>query len=337
MYKSNSNDPSMLGFDNLLNMDENDGIINLDELKRSVLDADSKKNAPMAFESELKHLTEVQPTGKNLTELKYPSDQISKKDKQFSRLFSRDDDDDIKFDTGDKNDSDDDNNENESDEDINQFRKPLKKTSFARDYDDELRTEEQRKSFVAQRALNDIKRTGDFDLQKESEEEEKIHLLAEIDMLLDILKEEEISVVNIKIPDKQSSLQDIVKAHHILRLKNDHNRSRVLADETLLAAANVLEHVFDGKRVIFGRRPDLTGWSSTVNVKLRRMRFDTSSFVNNIMRKNNFGPGMRLALELIPSMFLHSKLRKKNYGDDLYTSNEMNQAYGAIRDVEEKK
>ena len=85
----------------------------------------------------------------------------------------------------------------------------------------------------------------------------------------------------------------------------------------ILSGAYGLEYVFDGKREVFGRQPDLTGWADTVKVKLRRMRFETSTFVQEVMQEYNMSAGVRLALELIPSMFLYSRNRRLTQNDNL--------------------
>ena len=97
--------------------------------------------------------------------------------------------------------------------------------------------------------------------------------------------------------------------YKILRLKNDRNRYCSFAEEIILAGAQGIEHLFDGKKEWFGRKPDLVGWHQTVKVKLRRMRFETSTMVQGVMQEYNMSPGMRLMLELIPSMFLYSRQR----------------------------
>ena len=79
-----------------------------------------------------------------------------------------------------------------------------------------------------------------------------------------------------------------------------------------LAFSHVIEWLFDGEKTYMGRRPDLKGWSTNVNIKLRRMRYDTSTFVSSIMRGYDMGHGTRILLELVPSLFLYSKMRKKS-------------------------
>ena len=69
--------------------------------------------------------------------------------------------------------------------------------------------------------------------------------------------------------------------------------------------------LFDGKKEYFGLQPDLLGWSETVKVKLRRLKFETSEIVSNTIRKRNISSGARLAMELLPSMFLYSRSKKQ--------------------------
>jgi hypothetical protein len=86
---------------------------------------------------------------------------------------------------------------------------------------------------------------------------------------------------------------------------------------TFLAMAYGLENVFDGKREVLGSKIDLTGYSDTVKVKLRRMRYDTSNFVSGIMQGYNISSGWRIMLELVPSLFLYSRNRRLTGKDNL--------------------
>ncbi len=59
-------------------------------------------------------------------------------------------------------------------------------------------------------------------------------------------------------------------------------------------------------------KPDLTGYSDTVKVKLRRLKYETSTIASTIMEQYDISPLTRIVLELVPGMFIHSTLRKKN-------------------------
>lgn len=196
-------------------------------------------------------------------------------------------------------------------------------------------TEEQKKQRILRHVLDGVE-DQKFSVEKEKEEDDKAILLEQIDMLITNLKDEGIDVSRVPEVDNSSPIEDIENVHKILRLKNDRNRYCSFAEECILAGSHTLEWLFDGKKQYIGRRPDLRGWSATVNIKLRRMRYDTSTFVSEVMQDYNLGHGTRILFELLPSLFLYSKMKKSQYADNLITSDEMNSAIDRIRDIEDK-
>lgn len=186
--------------------------------------------------------------------------------------------------------------------------------------DDQLRnmTQEERKQDKIQQVLHDIDdRELGFNIEKERDEDDKASLLEQIDMLKITLEDDGIDVTGIPTLTKNSNMSEVHNVYKILRLKNDRNRYCSFAEELILSGAYGLEYLFDGRKEWFGRKPDLTGWSSTVKVKLRRMRFETSTFVKEVMQEYNMSAGIRLALELLPSMFLYSRNRRLTQDDNL--------------------
>lgn len=196
-------------------------------------------------------------------------------------------------------------------------------------------TEEQKKQSVISRVLSGVE-DDKFNVDKEKEEDDKTIMLEQIDMLLDNLKDEGINLERIPHISHESTYEDVQKVLKVLRLKNDRVRYQSFAEESILATSYTLEWLFDGKKDYMGRKPDLTGWSATVNMKLRRMRYDTSTFVSDIMQDNNLGHGTRILLELIPSLFLYSKMKKSQYSDNILSSDEVNSAMAKIREMDEK-
>jgi hypothetical protein len=94
----------------------------------------------------------------------------------------------------------------------------------------------------------------------------------------------------------------------------------------MMFAAYALEDLFDGKQVWFGRwSPDLTGWHNNLNVKLKRVRYDTGLVVGGIMEDYNIGPGTRIALEILPNAFLYSKMKKQQRGQPSLADIEISQ------------
>lgn len=196
--------------------------------------------------------------------------------------------------------------------------------------DSQLRymTLEQKKQTHVDSVLKDIVTKRDteieFDVDKETEEDDKNSLLEEIDTLRTSLEDDGIQIKHIPIVTKDSNLRDIQNVHKILMLKADRNRYCSFAEEIILSASHGMEYLFDGETDWFGRRPNLVGWSNTVRSKLRRCRFHTSTFVKDIMQEYNFSSGTRLLLELLPSMFLFS--RQKRLAQSQQSESEFNRS-----------
>jgi hypothetical protein len=93
--------------------------------------------------------------------------------------------------------------------------------------------------------------------------------------------------------------------------------------------AGGLEIMCDGKREFLGVKPNLVGYSDVVKVKLRRVKNDTSQIVSNIVEKHEMSPIMTLLIELVPSLFLHSRRRSNQIYDNLY--NDLNEDITEIR------
>ena len=157
---------------------------------------------------------------------------------------------------------------------------------------------------------------NDF-IQMEEEEDEMARILEQIDLLYTNLESEGVNLDRIPEVTAQTSKKEARSVLKILQIKNDRARYCDMFEEGILAVAYGLESMFDGKRDWFGTKIDLVGWPETVKMKLRRMRYDTSSFVSDVMQGYAIGHGWRIVLELLPSLFLYSRDRRKRTGDNL--------------------
>ncbi len=186
-------------------------------------------------------------------------------------------------------------------------------------------TMEQKKQTYVNDVLNDISddKDDEFNMDNEREEDDKNLLLEQIDMLRMQLEDDGTDIRNIPIVNKSSNIIDIQNIYKRLKLKNNRNRYCSFAEELLLAGAYGMEYLFDGEKDWFGRKPDLVGWSKTVQVKLKRCRYQTSTFVKEIMEGYNMSSGMQLLIELVPSMFLFSR-RKKLATQENKSSSDLN-------------
>ena len=157
-----------------------------------------------------------------------------------------------------------------------------------------------------------------YNIDNENREDLKLTLLEKIDNLTEELEDEGVSLDKIPKVDYQSELDQIEYVAKLLMLKSNRNRYASLGEEFILALSSGLEMLCNGEREILGIRPDLQGYSDVVKVKLRRLRNETSQVVGNVVEKYEISPITTLLIELIPSLFLHSKRRKNQSYDTLY-------------------
>ena len=177
-----------------------------------------------------------------------------------------------------------------------------------------------------------------FGVERERIQDIKASKLEQISQLRMTLEEEGIDCSSVNTPKSESPMEEIDSVLNILRLKNDRNRYSSLAEEVILGFAEGIETVFDGSRTVplVGWKPDYTGYHNTVNVKLHRMRHETSQVVGNIIEKYNIGPTARIIMELLPSFFLYPRQQKKQRGTPGLSSDpHISDARGALNTIRE--
>jgi hypothetical protein len=209
---------------------------------------------------------------------------------------------------------------------------------------DRVTTEQERRRHINS-VVSDIRgemRTT-FGVERERVQDIKVSKLEQIGQLRMTLEEEGIDCSSVSNPTPDSPMEEIDSVLNILRLKNDRNRYSSLAEEVILGFAEGIETVFDGSRAVplVGWRPDYTGYHNTVNVKLHRMRFETSQVVGKIIEEYNVGPTARIFMELLPSFFLYPRQQKKQRGAPGLSSDphvsDARGAMGSIRAADERQ
>ena len=175
-----------------------------------------------------------------------------------------------------------------------------------------------------------------FSTDMERNQDMKANKLEQIASIKMTLNEEGIDTSMITVPSIQSSMEEVNSTLNLLLMKNNRYRYSTLAEEVISAGAEVLESVFDGTRTvpIFNITPDYTGYSSTVNVKLHRLRFETSQIVGDIVEKNNVSPITRILLELVPGFLLYPRVRSKQMtvtGGKKLSNGNSTKSYNSIR------
>ena len=184
-------------------------------------------------------------------------------------------------------------------------------TQPSSNYGMETETNEQRKYDKFKNVMNDMGvKPVNYSLEAEKKEDMKSSMLEEIDFLREELIEYGYAIERIGSVTYDSPYEIIESTLRLLRHKMDRVTYCEFAESFILMGAYGLEDIFDGKKSWFGYSPDLTGWPDSVNLKLRRMRLTTSQVVSQMVYDYGVSPTVRLALELIPSAVLHSRMRK---------------------------
>jgi hypothetical protein len=198
----------------------------------------------------------------------------------------------------------------------------------------EMTEEQQRRAHINSVVADMRKETRTtFGVEKERIQDEKATKLEQIAQLKLVLEEEGYKCDKVGSPTLESSMEEIDGVLAVLRLRNDRNRYSSLAEEIFVGGAEMLETVCDGTRAmpIIGWKPDYTGYSQTVAVKLHRMRFETAQVVGTIIEKFRIGSAARIVLELLPSIFLYPRQQKRQRGTPgLYDDPKIADARGAV-------
>jgi hypothetical protein len=199
---------------------------------------------------------------------------------------------------------------------------------------------EQKKQRILMNALSSIdSSTFDESDEKFSLDAEKINdkknmLLEQITMLRMNLTDDGIKLDGVREVNESSPFEDVESVYKQLRYRNDHVRYCGFATEIAQVVAMGAEHVFDGEKSYFGYKPDLTGWSPTLKIKMRRLNYETSSIVGDFMNDYNMGNFARILFEVVPGAIVHMKMRanrSKAITLQKPTRGEISSAIGNIR------
>ena len=199
-------------------------------------------------------------------------------------------------------------------------------------------TNEEKRQNVIGEVFEGLKEDNDsspiMSIEREKEEDEKARKLEQISFLRETLEDEGENLDRIPNVSHTNNLEEIEAMLKLLIRKNDRKRCCTFAEESILLGAHAVEWAFDGQRSYLGYRPDMTDWHKSVQSKLRRMRHDTSNVVGDIMQNYNLGSAARIFLELIPGMFLYSRMRRSQHNDNLISDDEYSDSINRLRDLE---
>lgn len=194
-------------------------------------------------------------------------------------------------------------------------------------------TEEQEKQSHIENVIEGISNKGsfNFDLEKESEEDYRNMLLADIDTLFQALKaDKDVDLTRIPEVNDSSATVLLERVHKILRYKNDRARSAAIVEDMAILTAKGMGILFNGKREFLGLRPNLVGYHNNVSLKMRKLKYDTSNVVSQIFGDGQMSSGTRLAFEFLPSMLLYAGTKQEQSTENLNYDDEARQATADI-------
>ena len=151
----------------------------------------------------------------------------------------------------------------------------------------------------------------DFSLDKEKARDKLSMRLTQIELLRRNLRDDDISTDDIPPVNENNTLDEVENTYKKLNYRHESSRFSDLSNDLAGMGGSLVEWLFDGEKTYpFGLQPDLTGWSSAMQVKMRRHRYETSTALAEVAEKSGMGMWMRLFLDLVPSMVAHHKINK---------------------------
>lgn len=135
----------------------------------------------------------------------------------------------------------------------------------------------------------------------------KSKAINDIKSLIGLLDAEGYDLSEVVVPAPTDDLKNIEEVRRRLELMKNSNQYTNFAEEIMIGGAKVIEYVFDGTNKIPGTQfaPDYTNYPSSLALKLRGMRYETSKIVGNIFEKNELGPVTQLMIGLLPNFILY--------------------------------
>lgn len=192
-------------------------------------------------------------------------------------------------------------------------------------------TEEHSNQMIADQILPPVNDSR-YDMADENTSDMKLTLLEKIDNLREELEDDGVPIDKIPRVDFSSPLSEVEYVAKLLMLKANRNRYSNMGEEFILAFSSILETLFNGKRKFFGVAPNLTNCSDIVKVKLRRVKNETSQIVSNVVEKYEISPLTTVMIELLPSIFLHSR-RRSLQSAPVWGGDDASTMQGAVYDL----
>lgn len=132
-------------------------------------------------------------------------------------------------------------------------------------------------------------------------EEEKAEYIENINRMKVTLKEMGISIADIPEIDDTTQANVVHRVYKQISKRYDSTLYSDTGSDIIVGVCQCLEGIFNGRRVLFGLRPDLTGWTDQyVRPHMTHFRHETSRMVADYVEKLGFGRFAKILILLIP-------------------------------------
>lgn len=165
-------------------------------------------------------------------------------------------------------------------------------------------------------AFNEEDQSDFIELEKKAEEDNKYIWLDEIDLLKESIKGYGAKLEHIPEVDVDSTPEDIYNVYQLLLYKYNSVSNWGMVEEMIEMGAEAVEWVFNGKRDMFGSKPNADGFKRNTKLKLRKLRYKSAKSISNSVSKQSSGLMATLAWDLIPALFVQIRANSKQYDDE---------------------
>jgi hypothetical protein len=137
-------------------------------------------------------------------------------------------------------------------------------------------------------------------------EEDKAEYIDNINRMRVSLKEQGINIDDIPTVDASTSASIVNRVYKQITRRYDSATYSDTGSDIIVGLCQCLEGIFNGKRVLFGIRPDLTGWTDQyVRPHMTHFRYETSKMVAEYIEQFGFGRFAKILLLLIPGALVY--------------------------------
>lgn len=142
-------------------------------------------------------------------------------------------------------------------------------------------------------------------------EEEKCLLLEKIDFMIEVIQDAGGKLKDIPTVTEKNSLDDIQTVYKKIKRKYDTMNYSETGGHIIMGATQAIENIFNGRRSLFGYRPDLTGFSDRyVRAKLPSLKKEAAQLVANKIESYGFSEITNILIQLVPGAVFYATTKR---------------------------